>query len=176
MTKTKIGATELLPTTHEELRQRGWSQADVILVTADAYVDHPSFGAAMIGRWLEKLGYRVAFLAQPDWRSVEPFRSLGRPRLFWGITSGCLDSRLNDYASLGHRPRQDVYSPGGITGLRPDRPLLVYSSGASEAYPDVPIVLGGLEASLRRLVHYDYIEDKLKRSVLIDAKADLLVF
>jgi len=175
MTKTKIGANEFLPTTHEELGQCGWNQADVILVTADAYVDHPSFGAAMIGRWLEKLGYRVAVLAQPDWRSVEPFRSLGRPRLFWGITSGCIDSRLNDYASLGHRRRQDVYSPGGAVGLRPGRPLLVYSARAREAYPEVPIVLGGLEASLRRLVHYDYIEDRLKRSVLVDAKADLLL-
>jgi uncharacterized radical SAM protein YgiQ len=147
----------------------------MILITADAYVDHPSFGVAMIGRWLEKLGYRVAVLAQPDWRSVKPFRSLGTPRLFWGITSGCIDSRLNDYASLGHRRRQDVYSPGGAVGLRPGRPLLVYSARAREAYPDVPIILGGLEASLRRLVHYDYIEDRLKRSVLVDAKADLLV-
>ncbi len=164
-----------LPTTAEELRGRGWDQADVILVTGDAYVDHPSFGAALIGRWLEKLGLRVAILAQPEWRSVEPFRALGRPRLFWGITSGCIDSRLNDYASLGHRRRQDVYSPGGATGLRPGRPLLVYAARAREAYRDVPIVLGGLEASLRRLVHYDYIEDRLKRSVLVDAKADLLI-
>ncbi|MHC4511384.1 MAG: YgiQ family radical SAM protein, partial [Planctomycetota bacterium] len=175
MTKRKTGACRFLPTTSDELRERRWSQADVILITADAYVDHPSFGAALIGRWLEKLGYRVAVLTQPDWRSVEPFRSLGRARLFWGITSGCIDSRLNDYASLGHRRRQDVYSPGGAVGLRPGRPLLVYSARAREAYPDVPIVLGGLEASLRRLVHYDYIEDKLKRSVLVDAKADLLL-
>jgi uncharacterized radical SAM protein YgiQ len=175
MTKHKTGPNQYLPTTSEELRERGWSQADVILVTADAYVDHPSFGVAMIGRWLERIGYRVAVLAQPDWRSVEPFRALGQPRLFWGITSGCIDSRLNDYASLGHRRKQDVYSPGGALGLRPGRPLLVYSARAREAYPEVPIILGGLEASLRRLVHYDYIEDKLKRSVLVDAKADLLV-
>ena len=175
MTKTKTSACEFLPTTSEELRERGWRQADIILITADAYVDHPSFGVAMIGRWLEKLGYRVAVLAQPDWRGVEPFRSLGPPRLFWGITSGCIDSRLNDYASLGHRRRQDVYSPGGAVGLRPGRPLLVYSARAREAYPDVSIILGGLEASLRRLAHYDYIEDRLKRSVLVDAKADLLV-
>lgn len=175
MTKRKTGACEFLPTTFDELRGRGWRQADVILITADAYVDHPSFGVAMIGRWLEKLGYRVAVLAQPDWQSVDPFRSLGPPRLFWGITSGCIDSRLNDYASLGHRRRQDVYSPGGAVGLRPSRPLLVYSARAREAYPDVPIILGGLEASLRRLVHYDYIEDRLKRSVLVDAKADLLL-
>ncbi len=167
--------SDFLPTTAAELGARGWGQADVVLVTGDAYVDHPSFGVALIGRWLERLGYRVAVLAQPDWRSVEPFRSLGPPRLFWGITSGCIDSRLNDYASLGHRRKQDVYSPGGAAGLRPGRPLLVYSARAREAYPGVPIVLGGLEASLRRLVHYDYIEDRLKRSVLVDAKADLLV-
>lgn len=164
-----------LPTTREEMTLLGWEQADIILITADAYVDHPSFGVALIGRWLEHLGYRVAILSQPDWRSVDAFRSLGQPRLFWGITSGCIDSRLNDYASMGHRRKEDVYSPGGVVGLRPDRPLLVYSARAREAYKNVPIVLGGLEASLRRLVHYDYIEDKLKRSVLIDAKADLLV-
>ena len=175
MTLKNNNNSTFLPTTYDELRSCGWDQADVILITGDAYIDHPSFGVALIGRWLEKLGYRVAVLAQPDWRSVEPYRSLGRPRLFWGITSGCIDSRLNDYASLGNRRRQDVYSPGGAVGLRPGRPLLVYSARAREAYPDVPIILGGLEASLRRLVHYDYIEDRLKRSVLIDAKADLLI-
>jgi uncharacterized radical SAM protein YgiQ len=175
MSKGVIHPDRFLPTTADELRQRGWDQPDVILVTGDAYVDHPSFGVALIGRWLEHLGYRVAILAQPDWRSVEPFRALGRPRLFWGITSGCIDSRLNDYASLGHRRKQDVYSPGGAVGLRPSRPLLVYAARAREAFSGVPVVLGGLEASLRRLVHYDYIEDKLKRSVLVDAKADLLI-
>ena len=174
MNRENIGT--FLPTTLDEMKQRGWLQADIILVTADAYVDHPSFGAALIGRWLEKQGYRVAILDQPDWRSVDAFRTLGPPRLFWGITSGCVDSRLNDYASMGNRRRQDVYSPGGALGLRPERPLLVYSARAREAYKGVPIILGGLEASLRRLVHYDYIEDKLKRSVLIDAKADVLVF
>lgn len=175
MGQYRVSTFDFLPTTAEEMRVRGWDQADVVLITGDAYVDHPSFGVALIGRWLEKLGYRVAVLAQPDWRSVAPFRSLGPPRLFWGITGGCIDSRLNDYASLGNRRKQDVYSPGGGTGLRPGRPLLVYSARAREAYPEVPIVLGGLEASLRRLVHYDYIEDKLKRSVLVDAKADLLI-
>jgi uncharacterized radical SAM protein YgiQ len=176
MNPKNIDVYQFLPTTLEEIKRRGWGQADIILVTADAYVDHPSFGVALIGRWLEKHGYRVAILPQPDWRSVDAFRSLGPPRLFWGITSGCVDSRLNDYASLGNRRRQDVYSPGGALGLRPDRPLLVYSARAREAYKGVPIILGGLEASLRRLVHYDYIEDKLKRSVLINAKADMLVF
>ncbi len=167
---------QFLPTTRDEMRRLGWDQADVILVTGDAYVDHPSFGVAMIGRWLEKLGYRVAILPQPDWRSVDAFRSLGAPRLFWGITSGCIDSRLNDYASMGHRRQADVYSPGGAIDLRPTRPLLAYAARAREAYPQVPIILGGLEASLRRLVHYDYISDKLMRSVLVDAKADMLVF
>ncbi|MGA2092878.1 MAG: YgiQ family radical SAM protein [Sedimentisphaerales bacterium] len=169
-------SNNFLPTTGEEIKRRGWERPDVILITGDAYVDHPSFGVALIGRLLESEGYRVAILSQPDWRSVEPFRAMGKPRLFWGITSGCIDSRLNDYASLGNRRREDVYSPGGRLGLRPDRPLLAYSARARQAYPDMPIILGGLEASLRRLVHYDYIEDKLKRSVLIDAKADLLVF
>ncbi|UCC99256.1 MAG: YgiQ family radical SAM protein [Phycisphaerales bacterium] len=175
MARKHRNAVPCLPMTRQEMRAVGWDGPDVILVTADAYVDHPSFGAALIGRYLEKLGYRVAVLAQPDWKSVDAFRSLGPPRLFWGITSGCIDSRLNDYASMGHRRKQDVYSPGGALGLRPGRPLLVYSARAREAYRDVPIILGGLEASLRRLVHYDYIEDNLKRSVLVDAKADLLL-
>lgn len=153
----------------------GWDRPDILLVTGDAYVDHPSFGVALVGRWLSAHGYRVAILDQPDWKTVEPFRSLGRPRLFWGITSGCIDSRLNMYASMGNKRREDLYSPEGRLGLRPDRPLLAYAARAREAYKGVPIVLGGLEASLRRLVHYDYIEDKLKRSVLADAKADLLV-
>jgi len=169
-------AATFLPTTPDEIKQRRWERADIILITGDAYIDHPSFGVALIGRWLEKLGYRVAVLAQPDWRSVDAFRSLGPPRLFWGITSGCIDSRLNDYASMGNRRRTDVYSAAGAVGLRPNRPLLAYSARAREAYPDVPIILGGLEASLRRLVHYDYIEDKLKRAVLVDAKADLLIY
>jgi uncharacterized radical SAM protein YgiQ len=175
MHKSKNNRSDFLPTTIEEIRRIRWDAPDVILVTGDAYVDHPSFGIALIGRLLESEGYRVAILSQPDWKSVEPFRTLGKPCLFWGITSGCIDSRLNDYASLGNKRKEDVYSPGGKLGLRPERPLLVYSARAREAYPDVPIVLGGLEASLRRLVHYDYIEDKLKRSALIDAKADLLV-
>lgn len=164
-----------LPVCRQDIDALGWDVPDIILVTGDAYVDHPSFGVAMIGRWLTHHGFRVAILAQPDWRSVESFRVMGRPRLFWGITSGCIDSRLNAHASLGHRRHEDVYSPGGRTDLRPDRPLLVYAARAREAFKDVPIVLGGLEASLRRLVHYDYVEDRLKRSVLIDAKADVLV-
>ncbi|MBN2210846.1 MAG: YgiQ family radical SAM protein [Sedimentisphaerales bacterium] len=174
--KSKPSNDVFLPMTAEEMRHRGWGRPDIILVTGDAYVDHPSFGIALIGRRLEHLGYRVAILAQPDWRSVDAFRQFDPPRLFWGITSGAVDARLNAYTSMGHRRSQDVYSPGGKTGLRPDRPLLTYAARAREAFKGIPIILGGLEASLRRLVHYDYIEDKLKRSVLIDAKADLLVF
>jgi uncharacterized radical SAM protein YgiQ len=159
--RNRAAGGAFLPSTPEQLRSRGWDQADIILITGDAYVDHPAFGVALIGRWLEAQGWRVAILSQPDWRSVDVFRSLGRPRLFWGITSGCIDSRLHSHASLGHRRREDQYSPGGQVGLRPDRPLLVYSARVREAYPEVPIVLGGLEASLRRFVHFDYIEDQL---------------
>lgn len=153
----------------------GWKQADIILITADAYVDHPAFGAALIGRWLTHHGFKVAVLAQPDWHSADDFRSLGAPRLCWAITSGCIDSKLNAYASMGNKRREDAYSPGGKLGHRPDRSLVVYSERCRQAYKGVPIILGGLEASLRRLVHYDYIADKLQRSVLADAKADLLV-
>lgn len=165
-----------LPICRDEMAALGWDAPDVVLITGDAYVDHPAFGAALIGRWLMSYGFSVAILAQPDWRSVEPFRQFGRPRLFWAITSGCIDSRLNAYASLGNKRAADVYSPGGRTDLRPDRPLLAYAARARQAYPETPIILGGLEASLRRLAHYDYIEDQIKRSVLIDAKADLLVY
>lgn len=172
---SKIPNTSFLPATAEEMQARGWSQPDVILVTGDAYVDHPSFGVALIGRWLEKHGFKVAILAQPDWRSADSFRVFGPPRLFWGITSGSIDSRLNTYTSLGHKRKEDVYSPGGALGLRPDKPLLVYAARAREAFKGIPIILGGLEASLKRLVHFDYIENQLKRSVLIDAKADMLV-
>lgn len=167
--------SRFIPATPDELHQRGWNQADIILVTGDAYIDHPAFGVALIGRWLEKLGYRVAILAQPDWQSADAFRIFGPPRLFWGITSGAIDSRLNDYASMGHRRKQDIYSPGGTLGLRPRRPLLVYSARVREAFKGIPVILGGFEASIRRVVQYDFIEEKLKRSVLTDAKADLLV-
>jgi uncharacterized radical SAM protein YgiQ len=174
--KTIKDSRLFLPATAEEIEDRGWSGPDIILITGDAYVDHPSFGAALIGRWLEKKGFRVAILSQPDWKSADAFRSLGKPRLFWGITSGSIDSRLNNYTSLGHKRKEDLYSPAGATGLRPDKPLLVYAARAREAFSNVPIILGGLEASLKRLAHFDYIENQFKRSVLIDAKADLLVY
>lgn len=171
----EISVKSFLPTTRQEMKKRGWRFADIILITADAYVDHPSFGAALIGRYLESLGYRVAILAQPNWQTADDFKSLGRPNLFFGITSGAVDSRLNNYASMGGRRKEDLYSPAGQLGLRPDKPLLAYTARAREAFGDVPIVLGGIEASLRRLVHYDYIEDKIKRSVLADSQADILV-
>lgn len=167
--------SNFLPATAQEMASLGWNQPDVILVTGDAYVDHPSFGVALIGRWLEKHGFKVAILAQPDWKSADAFRIFGPPRLFWGITSGSIDSRLNNYTSLGHKRRQDVYSPGGALGKRPDKPLLAYAARAREAFKNIPIILGGLEASLKRLVHFDYIENQLKRSALVDAKADMLV-
>jgi uncharacterized radical SAM protein YgiQ len=173
--KTIKGKGLFLPATVQEIQDRGWFQPDIILITGDAYVDHPSFGVALIGRWLEKHGFRVAILAQPNWRSADAFRIFGPPRLFWGISSGSIDSRLNIYTSLGHKRKEDLYSPAGIAGLRPAQPLLVYAARAREAFKTVPIVLGGLEASLKRLVHFDYIENQFKRSVLIDAKADLLV-
>lgn len=174
-TKPLINTADFLPISANDIKARGYSQPDIVLVTGDAYIDHPSFGVALIGRWLESLGYKVAILAQPDWKSADAFREIGKPRLFWAITSGAVDSRLNDYASMGHKRKRDVYSPNGETGRRPAKTLLTYSARAREAYKDVPIVLGGLEASLRRMAHYDYVEDKMKRSVLIDAKADLLV-
>jgi len=176
MAKKQNKRNDFFPMSLELLRHRGYEQPDVVLITGDAYVDHPAFGVALIGRWLESLGYSVGIIAQPDWHTAEAFRCLGRPRLFWGITSGCIDNRLNAYASLGGKRRQDPYSPGGAAGLRPAKPLLTYAARAREAYPGVPIILGGVEASMRHLAHYDYIEDKIKRSVLIDAKADLLVY
>lgn len=158
------------------MEKRGWKELDVILVTGDAYVDHPSYGAAVIGRYLESRGYKVGIIAQPGWKSAEDFKKLGRPRLFFGITSGNVDSMVANYTS-GKRPRDtDDYSPGGKPGLRPDRAVIAYSNRAREAFPGVPIVLGGVEASLRRFAHYDYWDDSVRRSVLLDAKADVIVY
>ena len=165
-----------LPMTMEEMRKLGWEQPDFVLVTGDAYVDHPSFGAAVIGRLLERYGYKVAILAQPDWKSADDFRRFGKPRLGFLITSGNVDSMVNHFSVTKHRRKTDKYAPGGEAGKRPDRAVIVYSNRAREAYKDVPIILGGLEASLRRLAHYDYWEDGLRRSILLDSKADLLVY
>ena len=165
-----------LPTSREEMRERGWETLDVLLLSGDAYVDHPSFGTALIGRLLESLGYRVGIVAQPDWRGPADFQALGRPRLFAGITSGNVDSLVANYTANRRPRRSDSYSPGDRAGLRPDRALIVYTNRCREAFPGLPLVLGGIEASLRRLAHYDYWEETVRRSVLLDAKADLLVY
>lgn len=152
------------------------NEYDFVLVTGDAYVDHPSFGHAVIARVLEQRGYRVGILAQPDWKSADAFRRFGKPRLGFLITAGNVDSMVNHYSVFKNRRKTDSYSPGGKAGLRPDRSTIVYSNRAREAYSDVPVILGGIEASLRRLAHYDYWDDKLRRSILLDAKADLLIY
>lgn len=169
-------AHPFLPTCRADLDARGWDAVDIVIVSGDAYVDHPSFGPVLIARFLEGRGYRVGILAQPDWKSADPFKELGRPRLFFGVSAGNLDSMLNRLTAQKKNRAEDQYSPGGDTGCRPDRATVVYAQRCREAFPDVPIVLGGIEASLRRIAHYDYWSDTVRRSVLVDSKADLLVF
>ncbi len=169
--------TDFLPTTKKELELRGWEELDIILFSADAYVDHPSFGAAVIGRTLEAAGYRVAIVPQPDWHGdYRDFKKLGRPRLFFGIAPGCMDSMVNKYTANRRLRSEDAYSPEGRHDLRPEYPTIVYSNILRELYPDTPIILGGIEASLRRLTHYDYWQDRLRPCILCDAPADLLVY
>ena len=165
-----------LPTCQADLKARGWDAVDIVIVSGDAHVDHPSFGPILIARFLEGRGFRVGVISQPDWHSAEPFKALGKPRLFFGVAAGNLDSMLNRLTAQKKNRGEDQYTPGGRTGARPDRATLVYANRCREAYPDVPLVLGGIEASLRRIAHYDYWSDKVRRSILIDAKADLLVF
>ena len=165
-----------LPVIREEALERGWQELDFVFVTGDAYVDHPSFGTALIARLLESRGYRVGVISQPDWHTPDGFRRLGRPRLAFLVTSGNVDSMVNHFSSSRHRRKKDVYSPGGAVGRRPDRAVLVYTNLARQAFPGVPVIIGGLEASLRRFSHYDYWTDKVRRSILLDAKADLLVY
>lgn len=165
-----------LPMTRAEMKSLGWGSLDVILVTGDAYVDHPSFGAALIGRWLEAHGFKVGIIAQPDWNSASDFASLGKPNLFFGVTAGNMDSMVNRYTSEKRIRSDDAYTPEGIAGKRPDRAANVYAQRCREAFKDAPIVLGGIEASLRRLAHFDYWSEKVRRSILLDAKADLLVY
>ena len=157
------------------MQSRGWWWYDILLVTGDAYVDHPSFGAAVISRVLERSGYRVAVLAQPGWHSAEAFAAMGRPRLCVMIGSGNLDSMVAHYTAARRRRGEDFYSPGKRTGLRPDRAVIVYANRAREAFPGVPVIIGGLEASLRRFAHYDYWDDAVRSSALADWGADLLV-
>ena len=167
---------QFLPVSRAEMEARGWYYYDFLVVGADAYIDHPSFGTAIIARVLEAEGYRVAVLAQPDWHSADAFRAMGKPRYGVMIGGGNIDSMVAHYTAAKKRRSVDLYSPGGKVGLRPDRPTIVYANRAREAFPGVPIVIGGLEASLRRFAHYDYWDDKVRRSILFDAQADLLVY
>lgn len=165
-----------LPISRADMKARGWDEVDVVFVTGDAYVDHPSFAMAILGRALEEAGFRVAILSQPDWRSCEPWRQFGRPRLFFAVSAGNMDSLINHYTANKKVRNDDAYSPGGRIGLRPDRATLPYCQRAREAYPGVPVIAGGVEASLRRLAHYDYWSDTVRRSILLDSKADLVAF
>ena len=169
--------TDFLPTTKKEMELRGWEEVDIILFSGDAYVDHPSFGAAVIGRTLEAAGYRVAIVPQPDWHGdYRDFKKLGRPRLFFGIAPGCMDSMVNKYTANRRLRSEDAYSPDGRHDLRPEYPTIVYSKILRQLFPDVPVVLGGIEASLRRLTHYDYWQDRLRPCILCDADADLIIY
>jgi uncharacterized radical SAM protein YgiQ len=172
----RFGPAPFLPMSRAEMDTLGWDSCDIVIVTGDAYVDHPSFGMAVIGRTLEAQGFRVGIIAQPDWQSVDAFKALGKPNLFWGVAAGNMDSMINRYTADRKLRSDDVYTPGGLGGKRPDRATLVYTQRCQEAWNEVPIVIGGIEASLRRIAHYDYWQDKVRRSVLIDSKADLLVY
>jgi uncharacterized radical SAM protein YgiQ len=172
----RFGTAPFLPMSPEEMTQLGWDSCDIIIVTGDAYVDHPSFGMAVIGRMLENQGFRVGIIAQPDWQSADPFKALGKPNLFFGVTAGNMDSMINRYTADRKIRSDDAYTAGDIGGKRPDRAALVYSQRCKEAYNDVPIVLGGIEGSLRRIAHYDYWSDKVRRSIVVDSKCDLLLY
>ncbi len=172
----RFGVAPVLPMSKAEMDELGWDACDVILVTGDAYIDHPSFGMALIGRLLEAQGFRVGIISQPDWTSAKDFMKLGRPNLFFGVTGGNMDSMVNRYTSDKKIRSNDAYTPNGAAGKRPDRAVNVYSHRCREAYKDVPIIIGGIEASLRRIAHYDYWSDKVRKSVLLDSKADLLVY
>jgi uncharacterized radical SAM protein YgiQ len=172
----RFGTAPFLPMSRAEMQLLGWDSCDVIIVSGDAYVDHPSFGMAIIGRVLEAQGFRVGIIAQPDWHSAQAFSALGRPNLFFGITAGNMDSMVNRYTADRRVRSDDAYTPGGSGGRRPDRSVIVYAQRAREAFRDVPIVIGGIEASLRRIAHFDYWSEKVRRSVLLDAKADMLVY
>jgi uncharacterized radical SAM protein YgiQ len=173
---SRAPAAPFLPMSRAEMEELGWDSCDVILVTGDAYIDHPSFGMALVGRLLEAQGYRVGIISQPDWHSAEPFRALGKPNLYFGVTAGNMDSMVNRYTADRKIRSDDAYTANGEPNKRPDRTVTVYAQRAREAYPDVPVILGSIEASLRRIAHYDYWSDKVRRSVLPDSKADLLIF
>ena len=171
-----FGPAPQLPMSRQEMDALGWDSCDIIIVTGDAYVDHPSFGMAVIGRVLEAQGFRVGILSQPDWTSAEPFKALGKPNLFFGVASGNMDSMINRYTADKKRRNDDAYTAGNIGDKRPDRAVIVYSQRVREAYRDVPVVIGSIEASLRRIAHYDYWSDKIRRSILLDSQADILLY
>jgi uncharacterized radical SAM protein YgiQ len=173
---SRFGNAPFLPMSRAEMERLGWDSCDIILVTGDAYVDHPSFGMAVVGRTLEAQGFRVGIIAQPDWQSAEAFKALGKPNLFWGVTAGNMDSMINRYTADRKIRSDDAYTPGDVGGKRPDRAAIVYSQRCREAYNDVPIILGGIEGSLRRIAHYDYWSDKVRRSIVVDSKCDLLLY
>ncbi|WP_151705356.1 YgiQ family radical SAM protein [Nitrincola alkalilacustris] len=173
---TRSKPAPFLPMSRKEMDKLGWDSCDIIIVTGDAYVDHPSFGMAIIGRLLEAQGFRVGIIAQPDWHSAEAFKALGKPNLFFGIAAGNMDSMINRYTADRKIRSDDAYTPGNIAGKRPDRASIVYSQRCREAWKDVPLILGGIEASLRRIAHYDYWQDKVRRSILLDSRADLLLY
>ena len=170
------GTAPFLPTTREEMDALGWDSCDIIIISGDAYVDHPSFGMAVIGRVLEAQGFRVGIIAQPDWQSKDAFMALGKPNLFFGVTAGNMDSMINRYTAEKRMRHDDAYTPGNVGGKRPDRAVMIYSQRLREAYKGVPIVIGGIEASLRRIAHYDYWQEKVRRSILFDSKADILIY
>lgn len=172
----RFGVAKFLPMSRDEMLVLGWDECDIIIVVGDAYVDHPSFGMALVGRLLEAQGFRVGIIAQPDWQSADPFKVLGKPKLFFGVSAGNMDSMINRYTADRKIRSDDAYSPNDEGGKRPDRCSLVYAQRCKEAFPDIPIVMGGIEASLRRIAHYDYWQDKVRRSILMDAKADILVY
>lgn len=172
----RFGTAPILPMTRAEMDTLGWDSCDIILVTGDAYIDHPSFGMALVGRLLEAQGFRVGIIAQPDWMSADPFKALGKPNLYFGITAGNMDSMVNRYTADRKIRSDDAYTPNAEGNKRPDRAVLVYSQRCREAYPDTPLVIGSIEASLRRIAHYDYWSDKVRRSVLVDSKADILLY
>ena len=167
---------KFLPISKSDLKQRGWKDLDVIIITGDAYVDHPSYGAAVIGRVLEKDGFRVGIISQPDWKDTRDFKKFGKPKLFFGVTAGNVDSMVANYTANKKPRKEDDYSPANQGQGRPDRATIVYANRLREAFGDVPIVIGGLEASMRRLAHYDYWSNSVRRSLLLDSRADILVY
>lgn len=176
-TTSRYRLTDFLPTTKKEVELRKWDELDVILFSGDAYIDHPAFGAAVIGRTLEAAGYKVAIVPQPDWHGdFRDFKKLGRPRLYFGISPGAMDSMVNKYTANKRLRSEDAYSPDGRHDLRPEYPSIVYANILRKLFPDVPIVLGGIEASLRRLSHYDYWKDCLRKSILCDSSADIVIY